>query len=73
VQLDFLDKGQKYVATIYADADNADWHDNPEAYKITKYLVTDKTKLALKLAKGGGTAVSIMPMTADDKGLKIYK
>ena len=73
ISLDFLDKGQKYVATIYADADNADWHDNPEAYKITKYLVTDKTKLALKLAKGGGAAISIMPATAGDKGLKTYK
>jgi len=73
ISLDFLDKGQKYVATIYADADNADWHDNPEAYQIAKYLVTDKTKLALKLAKGGGAAISITLATADDKGLKMYK
>jgi hypothetical protein len=71
--LDFLDKGKKYVATIYADADNADWKENPEAYQIHKYLVDDKTKLNLKLANGGGAAVSIEPATAEDKGLKKYK
>jgi glucan 1,4-alpha-glucosidase len=73
VSLDFLDKGAKYVATIYADADNADWKENPEAYKITKYLVDANTKLNLKMAKGGGSAISIRPATADDKGLKRYR
>ena len=71
--LNFLDKGKKYVATIYADADNADWKVNPEAYQIKKYLVDDKTMLHLKLANGGGAAVSIKPATAEDKGLKMYK
>lgn len=73
LNLNFLDKGKKYVATIYADADNADWKENPEAYQIKKYLVDVNTKLNLKLAKGGGAAVSIKPATADDKGLKFYK
>jgi hypothetical protein len=71
--LNFLDKGKKYVATIYADADNADWKENPEAYQIKKYLVDANTKLNLKLAKGGGAAISIKPATAEDKGLKSYK
>lgn len=73
ISLNFLDKGKKYVATIYADADNADWKENPEAYKITKYLVNAGTKLNLKLAKGGGAAISIKPATDVDKGLKFYK
>ncbi len=73
VSLSFLDKDKKYVATIYADADDADWKQNPEAYKITKYLVNEGTKLNLKLAKGGGAAISIKPATAEDKGLKFYK
>lgn len=73
LNLNFLDKGKKYVAIIYADADNADWKENPEAYQIKKYLVDANTKLKLKLAKGGGAAVSIKPATADDKGLKLYK
>jgi hypothetical protein len=71
--LNFLDKGKKYVATIYADADNTDYKGNPEAYQIHKYLVDDKTKLNLKLANGGGAAVSIKPATGTDKGLKAYK
>ena len=71
--LNFLDKGKKYVATIYADADNADWKENPMAYQIHKYLVGDGTKLNLKLANGGGAAVSIKPVTDADKGLKTYK
>jgi glucan 1,4-alpha-glucosidase len=73
VSLDFLNKGKKYVATIYADADNADWKGNPEAYKITKYVVDSGTKLNLKLANGGGAAISIKLATAEDKGLKNYR
>jgi len=73
VSLDFLDKGKRYVATIYADADNADWKDNPEAYKISKYIVDSNTSINLKLAKGGGTAISLVPVTDADKGLKRYK
>lgn len=73
LSLSFLDKGKKYVATIYADAANADWQQNPEAYQINKYIVDANTKLNLKLAKGGGAAVSIRPVTDSDKGLKSYK
>jgi hypothetical protein len=73
VALNFLDKSKKYIAIIYADTDNADWKENPEAYKITKYLVDANTKLNLKLAKGGGAAISIKPATPADKGVKSYK
>ena len=67
-----LDK--KYVATIYCDADNADWQKNPEAYKIEKFIVDSKTKLKLKLAPGGGTAISLIPASADEiKQVKKYK
>jgi len=59
IDLGFLDKGKKYTATIYADADNADWKNNPEAYVIKQIEVTAETKLNLQLAPGGGTAISI--------------
>jgi hypothetical protein len=71
--LNFLDKDKKYVATIYADADDADYQSNPEAYQIKKYLVNANTKLNLKLAKGGGAAISIKPATSEDNGLELYK
>ena len=61
--LSFLDKGKKYLATIYRDAPNADWKDNPEAYTIEQFIVDNKTKLRIELAKGGGAAVSIFPAT----------
>ena len=60
--LSFLDAGKKYTAIIYADADNANYQTNPAAYKITKQVVDNKTVLSLKLAAGGGTAISIMPV-----------
>ena len=62
VSLDFLDNNKKYNAIIYADADDADYQKNPAAYKITKQVVDSKTVLSLKLAPGGGCAVSIMPV-----------
>ena len=70
----FLDKSKKYIATIYADAENADWKNLPEAYKIEKFIVDCTSILKLKLAKGGGAAISFMPATADQLALiKAYK
>lgn len=60
IPLDFLDKDKTYTATIYADAKDAHWEKNPMAYEITKKKVTAKDKLEVKLASGGGCAVSIM-------------
>lgn len=61
VYLDFLDKGKKYTATIYADGSNANWKTNPEAYQIKTISVNSKSKLKLLLAQGGGAAVHIKP------------
>ena len=60
ITLDFLEKGKKYEATIYADAPNADFKTNPQAYKITKQKVTNTTKLQVFAAAGGGYAISII-------------
>ncbi|KAA9037291.1 glycoside hydrolase family 97 protein [Ginsengibacter hankyongi] len=59
--LSFLDKNRQYTATNYADAADADWKTNPEAYTIKKMVVNSTTHLLLKLAPGGGAAVSIVP------------
>ena len=58
--LDFLEEGAIYQATIYRDADKSDWQTNPVAYSIEKMTVTNKNKLNLRLAKGGGCAVSFI-------------
>lgn len=60
ISLDFLEKGKKYEATIYADANDAHYKTNPQAYKITKQKVTNKTKLQLTTAAGGGYGISIV-------------
>lgn len=60
--LDFLDKGRKYKATIYADAPDAHYLDNPQAYTISTKTVTSKTRMKLKAASGGGFAISITPV-----------
>lgn len=60
ISLNFLTPGQTYEATIYRDADNADWQTNPEAYVVEKKTVSSTTKLTVKLAKGGGCAISII-------------
>jgi len=61
LSLNFLDKGKKYTATIYADVRNADYRTNPQAYVISKKTVFSKSVLKLKAAPGGGYAISIKP------------
>jgi glucan 1,4-alpha-glucosidase len=71
--LDFLDAGKQYVATIYSDAKDADWDKNPMAYQVKSYLVNNKTALKIALANGGGAAISLKIASADDlKKLKQY-
>ena len=59
LSLDFLDPDKKYEATIYADAKDANYLTNPQAYTITAKKVNAKTKLKLRAAPGGGYAISI--------------
>jgi hypothetical protein len=61
VNFGFLDPGKKYVATIYADAKDAHYEKNPQAYTIRKVNVTSKSKLAQYCAPGGGYAISVVP------------
>jgi hypothetical protein len=59
IKLDYLPKGKKYVATIYADGKNASWNKNPQSYTIKKVNVTSKSVIKQDLAPGGGVAISI--------------
>jgi Glycoside hydrolase 97. len=58
VSLDFLEKGRKYEATIYADAPDAHYRTNPQAYTVTRRKVDSRTRLKMYLAPGGGFAIS---------------
>jgi len=58
VPMDFLEVGKVYEATIYADAHDADYKENPQAYEISAREVTCKDVLQMTMARGGGFAIS---------------
>ena len=60
VPMNFLDPDKTYEATIYADAENADYKENPQAYKIWKQDVTSADVLKMNMARGGGFAISFI-------------
>ena len=60
VPMNFLEAGKTYEATIYADAEDADYKENPQAYKIWKQTVTSEDVLSMTMARGGGFAISFV-------------
>ncbi|MEO7991872.1 MAG: glycoside hydrolase family 97 catalytic domain-containing protein, partial [Chryseolinea sp.] len=71
VTFDFLETSKTYIATIYADAKDAHYKTNPQAYTIRKVVVTNKSKLSQWSALGGGYAISIVEADKSQiKGLK---
>jgi uncharacterized protein (UPF0297 family) len=71
INFDFLDAGKTYIATIYSDAKDAHYKNNPQAYNIRKVVVTSKSKLSQMSAPGGGYAISIKEASKEEiKGLK---
>lgn len=73
LSFDFLDEDKEYVATVYADAKDADYATNPEAYVIYSGKVTAKSVTEIAMARGGGFAISIREATPADKGVKKLK
>jgi hypothetical protein len=63
VSLSFLDEGKEYVANIYSDSDDSHWDKNPISYRIENKKVSSADSLELKLAPGGGTAISFVLRT----------
>lgn len=71
INFDFLDAGKTYIATIYSDAKDAHYRNNPQAYNIRKVVVTSKSKLSQMSAPGGGYAISLKEASKEEiKGLK---
>ena len=62
IDFSFLPKGEKYEATIYEDAPDANWETNPQAYRIRKVKVDSRTRLKQHLAPGGGAAIRVVPL-----------
>jgi hypothetical protein len=72
--LSFLPKGRTFTATIYSDGADAHWEKRPKSYRISSSLVTAESVLKLRLAAGGGAAVSIVPASPEEQhSLKLYR
>jgi alpha-glucosidase len=63
--LDFLTPGVRYRARIYADTPYTDWERTPTLFDIFEMSVDRESTLKLKLAPGGGQAISIAPMKTE--------
>lgn len=57
IPLDFLGEGI-HTARVYADAPDADYLTNPQAYTIKEIQVTSRDSLHVRMAPGGGFAAS---------------
>ena len=62
IPLSFLEKDKEYKAVIYADGEDADWENNPTSYRIEEKTVSASDVLEVVMAKGGGQAVSFLPI-----------
>lgn len=60
VSFEFLESGKTYTATIYKDGPTSHWDENPQAYEIEEVELTRDATLDLRLAPGGGFAMSIV-------------
>ena len=57
--LDFLDPALRYEAILYADAPEADYETAPQAYTITRSEVGSGDSFTVRMARGGGFALSL--------------
>ena len=57
IPLDFLGPG-RFEARVYADADDAHYLTNPQAYTITSESIDASDRLHIKMAPGGGFGIS---------------
>ena len=62
VPMSFLDAGENYEVTLYADSEDADYKTNPQSYVISKVNVTSESVVPVTMASGGGFAMSVRKM-----------
>ncbi len=60
VSLSFLDENKTYRAIIYKDAEGAHWDNASQKIEIDTIQVTAQKTIQLKLAPGGGCAISFI-------------
>lgn len=62
VPMSFLDAGENYEVTLYADSEDADYKTNPQSYVISKVSVTSESVVPVTMAPGGGFAMAVRKM-----------
>ena len=62
ISFNFLTPNITYEAIIYEDAEDAHWDKNPTALNIRKIEITSASTTSIKLAEGGGFAISLQPL-----------
>lgn len=62
VPMSFLDAGENYEVTLYADSEDADYKTNPQSHVISKVNVTSESVVPVTMAPGGGFAMSVRKM-----------
>jgi alpha-glucosidase len=60
LKLNFLPSGVTYQARIYKDGADAHWDNNPTSLDIEELEVNDTSTIKVKLAPGGGFAMSLL-------------
>ena len=73
INFDFLDPGKEYVATVYADAADADYLTNPQAYTVKEYRCTSKSSFSQRAVEAGGYAISFREAGPQDRKLKMLR
>ena len=73
IDFSFLEPGKVYVATVYADAPDADYLTNPQAYTVKKFRCTSESRFRQKSVEGGGYAISFREAGPEDKKLKMLR
>lgn len=74
ITFDFLDDDKTYIATVYADTEDAHYETNAEVYEIRKGTLKQGATFKQQSAPGGGYAISIIPAEGDEaKGMKRLK
>ena len=58
---DFLQEHRTFEMTLYRDADDAHWQENPEAHEIERKEVSSRDSVTVKMAPGGGFAMWLKP------------
>ena len=63
LDFDFLEAGKTYRAKIYKDGPKAHYKNNPLDISMEETEISKNTKMAFKLAAGGGLAISLTELT----------